>query len=151
MRAETAEVRQLVILECSTCGATGQGTCGCGTAYMPARQRAAQAIAEHPEKSNVMLAEELGVSEATVRRARPTSSDDEVDERIGLDGKTRRMPHRKEFEEDPENYVTAFLLRADQAREFATYTGPPTKEIAAAARQAATAWLSLANEMEKSL
>jgi hypothetical protein len=57
-----------------------------------ARRRAADALAAHPEKSNVLLAAECGVSHETVRRVRATSPGAEVDQRLGLDGKTRRMP-----------------------------------------------------------
>jgi hypothetical protein len=48
-------------------------------------------------------------------------------ERVGMDGKVRRLPRRHsdiEDEVDPENYRTAFLLRADQAVRFASYFGP---------------------------
>ncbi len=62
---------------------------------MPAGQRAAEAVAAHPEKSNRAIAEEIGPSEATVRRARDTgASVTQVDEkRIGRDGKTYSLEH----------------------------------------------------------
>jgi hypothetical protein len=62
--------------------------------YVPAGDRAAAAVAKSPRKSNVAIAKEIGVGEATVRRARKsTSSHDEVDEsRVGLDGKVRKLP-----------------------------------------------------------
>lgn len=85
---------------CSSCGV--DAGCNCGASLMSKAQRAAHAINENPRKSNVMIAEEIGVSEPTVRRARDaTSSHDEVDEpRTGLDGKVRRMPTRSEVTED---------------------------------------------------
>ena len=51
--------------------------------------------------------------------------------------------------EDPENYRTALLLRIDQARRFAVYSGPPvTQEIVTAARAVAVAWNKLAQQLE---
>jgi len=84
-------------MECSSCGAAGIAACDCGAPYMPASARAAKAIADNPGKSNVAIAELIGVSDETVRRARPksTSTDVEVEKRIGLDGKVRQMPKRK--------------------------------------------------------
>lgn len=43
---------------------------------------------------------------------------------------------------------TAYLERAEQARRFASYSGPVTKETIALARQVATAWENLAKQME---
>lgn len=51
--------------------------------------------------------------------------------------------------EEPENFRAAFLIRADQAMRFATYSGPVTKEITSTARRVAAAWTSLANQLEK--
>jgi len=53
-----------------------------------------------------------------------------------------------EDEIDPENYRTAFLLRAQQAVRFAVYSGPVTKESIAAARAVAAAWDTLARNLE---
>jgi hypothetical protein len=84
------EVNRMV---CTACGAEANASCACGKPYMPAKQRAADAIAANPQKSNRAIADEIGVSEPTVRRARDaTASPDAVDVRVGLDGKTRRMP-----------------------------------------------------------
>jgi hypothetical protein len=52
--------------------------------------------------------------------------------------------------EDPENYRTAFLMRADQAIRFAVYSGPITQDLIAAAHQVVRAWSTLAQKMEKS-
>jgi hypothetical protein len=49
---------------------------------------------------------------------------------------------------DPENYATAFLLRADQARAFAAYSGPINHEIVEAARAAAASWNELVQKLE---
>jgi Winged helix-turn-helix DNA-binding len=58
-------------------------------------QRAAEAIQANPLKSNRAIAEELGISEPTVRRARksPASRDaPALGKRIGRDGKGYRLP-----------------------------------------------------------
>jgi len=55
--------------------------------YIPAGQRAAEAIAANPRKSNVAIADDLGVSEWTVRDARKksTSRGLEVEDRPTID------------------------------------------------------------------
>jgi hypothetical protein len=79
-------------LECVKCGAETHAACNCGKPYMPKLQRAAQAVAANPEKSNRAIAGEIGTSEATVRRAR-AASDDAPDAVIGRDG--RQYPATK--------------------------------------------------------
>lgn len=54
--------------------------------------------------------------------------------------------------EDPENFRTSFMLRVDQAIQFANCRGcKPTKEFVTAALNVASAWERLALEMEKQL
>jgi hypothetical protein len=87
--------RAVVRLSCSACGAEANASCNCGAIYTPkAFERAAEAVAAHPEKSNRALAKETGTSEATMRRARDaTASMTQLDEpRTGLDGKRRKLP-----------------------------------------------------------
>ena len=55
------------------------------------------------------------------------------------------------IEEDSENYRTAYLIRVDQARRFAVYSGPISADIIAGARQVAAAWAALADELERRL
>lgn len=150
---------QRLALSCTKCGSMADATCDCGSPYIPAAARAAKAIVANPEKSNRTIANEIGVSHTTVQRARETGTCVPVDERIGLDGKVRRLPVRRSDEpepdieddiEDPANYRTAYLLRADQAVRFASYSGPITAEIISAARQVATAWSKLAQKLEGS-
>lgn len=151
--------RAIVRLECSGCGAEANASCDCAKPYVPARAKAAAAIVAKPEKSNRAIADEIGVSHETVRRAREsTATGVAVDERVGLDGKTRRMPQRAEPDDDniesdiePGNYRGAFLIRADQAKQFATYSGPITSEVVTMARQVAAVWEDLANKMEEKL
>jgi hypothetical protein len=152
---------QLVIsiqrMVCTGCGAEANASCNCGVAYQPKSIRAAEAIRANPEKSDRAIAVELGIDHKTVAKARDATGECSPVTRIGLDGKTRRLPVRDIEPEDddieadiePDNYLTAYLLRADQARMFASYSGPVTKDIIAMARQVATAWLNLAKQMEK--
>src|ERR1700722_7465044 len=139
---------------CTDCGAEANASCNCGVAYQPKSLRAADAIKANPQKSDRAIAADLGISAMTVNRARGVT--DVTPERTGLDGKIYRVPLREVDAEDdveadiePDNYRTAYLLRADQARRFASYSGPVTKELIAMARQVATAWNNLAKQMEK--
>ena len=128
--------------------------------YIPAGQRASEAVKAHPEKSDGALATEIGVNPETVRRARKSSTpaNAEVEKRVGRDGKTRRMPKQRQRPEpeegteddiEPANY---FFLRVDAAIRFATYSGPiiaKRKELVAAARQVAVAWSKLADDLAR--
>lgn len=141
---------------CVKCGAETHANCNCGQPYLPKAGRARQAVDANPQKSNRALAAELGVDEKTVRNAR--TADNSAVERTGLDGKTRRLPIRAEEDErsieadiEPENYYEAYMIRADQARHFASYSGKPTQEVVAMARQVAAAWTKLAKQLEESL
>jgi hypothetical protein len=91
-------------LACTACGAEANASCNCGKPYIPApRERAKEAIKATPQKSNVVIADEIEVSPETVRRARQdlTSSGVEVDgPRIGRDGKTRQLPAPKKIEDN---------------------------------------------------
>ena len=80
-------------LVCSGCGAPGEGSCGCGVAYIPPAARAEAAVKANPQKSNRAIAEDLGVGKDTVRRARQsTGAGEPVEKRVGRDGKARRQP-----------------------------------------------------------
>jgi hypothetical protein len=54
-----------------------------------------------------------------------------------------------EDEIDLENYRIAFILRADQAAEFAVYSGPIDDDVIAGARTAASAWTALLQKLEE--
>src|SRR5262245_12000048 len=80
---------------CTGCGAETNAACYCGKAYVPKSIRAAEALEQHPEKSDRAIAAELGVGKDTVRRARADWSASEAggayaptEERIGRDGKS---------------------------------------------------------------
>ena len=143
-------------MQCSACGATAKAACDCGAPYVPARLRAAAALAAEPGKSNRAIADAAGVGKDTVRRERKaTGASAPVAPRIGKDGKTRRMPTKHaayadepepgiedEIDaEDPENFRTAYFLRVEQAIRFAAYSkGPISKDLAVAAHRVAAAW-----------
>jgi hypothetical protein len=159
MRTGTVIEMAVQQLSCTGCGAEANASCNCGKPYVPKKQRAAEAIAANPQKSNRAIAEETGVAEATVRRARGEgASSDAPDEREGRDGKIYHIQPREETDDDeqdieadvtPANYRGAFLIRADQAKRFASYSGPVTGEIVAMARQVAAVWNDLAEKLEK--
>ncbi len=54
-----------------------------------------------------------------------------------------------EDEVTPRHLRAAFLLRADQAIRFATYSGPVSKEVIEWARMATGAWATLTHKLEK--
>jgi hypothetical protein len=82
--------KSFALMACVECGAEAYASCNCNKVYRP-KELAAKAIADNPGRSNRAIAQQFGLSEPTVRRAR-TASPDAVDRRIGLDGKTRRQP-----------------------------------------------------------
>ena len=91
-------------LRCTSCGVTTDAKCDCGVDYIIVRpgKAAAIAIAKFPEKSDRVIAENIGVSPNTVKAARATVQNCAVDSRIGKDGKERRMPRktkRQRFQE----------------------------------------------------
>ena len=89
-------------LVCSRCGATG-ASCNCGTPCLSVEQRVREAVAANPHRSSRAIATTIGVSHTTVDKVRknsvgnhlPTEDNFPVEKRVGLDGKTRRMPTRK--------------------------------------------------------
>jgi hypothetical protein len=106
------------LIRCVKCGIAAKCPCGCGVPYVSdhpwanpdpltktsALERAAEAVAANPEKSNRAIAAEIGVSAQTVKRARAAGKtvahdvavdvavDVEVDERVGRDGRRRKLP-----------------------------------------------------------
>jgi len=85
----------VVQLQCTMCKAETAAACSCGATYrVKPAERAAAAITEHPEKSDRAIAAEVGVSPTTVGKARAsTVHTGQLDEpRVGLDGKTRKLP-----------------------------------------------------------
>jgi len=83
-------------LVCSACGAAGEGSCGCGVAYVSPGARAEEAVKANPEKSDRAIADDIGVSHQTVMRERKkaTGPHGPVEKRVGKDGKSRKPPKR---------------------------------------------------------
>jgi hypothetical protein len=84
-------------LRCSECGAEANATCACGVAYIPAGEYARKVAAMQPGVSNRALAEQIGVSYQTVRRARQSvDTNVSTESRTGKDGKmySPRKPHK---------------------------------------------------------
>ena len=92
-------------LVCSSCGASANASCNCGVAYVPAGKRAETAVRKSPSKSDRAIAKELGVGSNTVRRARSTAPNGAVGKRIGLDGKTRKLPYTPRIQADVDTEV----------------------------------------------
>jgi hypothetical protein len=154
---------------CSACGATANASCDCGAPYLPAGQRAAEAVAANPEKSDRAIAAEIGVDKNTVAAARRKSGgeDSPPEKRTGKDGKSypvkvaKPAPVDDDRESTPESLQGIYLVRADLAIQFATYTNQDlaklakttcngdSEKIIAAARQVAAKWTALADQMER--
>jgi hypothetical protein len=75
---------------CTGCGAEANASCNCGVSYVPKAQRAAEAVKANPEKSNRVIAEDVGVDEKEVRRQRAKlGADMSAPENVtGRDGKS---------------------------------------------------------------
>jgi hypothetical protein len=110
---------------CTGCGAEANASCNCGKPYEPKAVRAAEAVKATPEKSDRAIAAEIGVDHKTVGAARKElTGENSPVERIGLDGKTRKMPQRDEphaavestgdLERDKEQFI-ALAAKADRA------------------------------------
>lgn len=136
---------------CSACGI--DAGCNCGAPLMSKAQRAAEAIAANPQKSDRAIAKEIGASPTTVGQARSElSSGGQLNDRVGIDGKQRRMPTRRdedEFDDDiaVEQTKQVFLLGAHEAIRVAEYYGPIDNEIIETARDTAAAWCRLVSRL----
>jgi hypothetical protein len=87
---------------CTGCGAEANASCNCGVSYMAKSARAAEAIKANPRMSNRAIAEETGISEPTVRRARASY---DAPERTGQDGKSYSI--RQRVSDDPDEAAAA--------------------------------------------
>jgi hypothetical protein len=115
-------------LQCSSCGADATASCDCGVAYVPAGKRAEEAVAANPEKSDRAIAEEIGVSQPTVSRARKRSVDTDVstEKRTGKDGKkykvskpkTKPQPKAQE-QQKPDAPALSLSMSAQQKLDIA--------------------------------
>jgi hypothetical protein len=80
---------------CTACGSETNATCTCGAAYVPAAQRAAEAIKANPGKSDRAIAADIGVNQSTVSRARQSGDAPASPERTGRDGKQYSVRQRR--------------------------------------------------------
>jgi len=79
-------------LVCPQCGT--QAGCSCGVAPI---DRAAYALLKNPEKSDRAIAAEVGVDHKTVGKARrATGESSPIEQRVGRDGKIRKVARAKE-------------------------------------------------------
>lgn len=93
MKANTVIAISVQQMVCTACGSEANASCNCGKPYVPKKQRAAEAIKANSRRSNADIAEELGVSDMTVKRARDELGPTYVDpEREGRDGKVYHLP-----------------------------------------------------------
>ncbi len=93
-RIYPVERKTVVALVCSKCGAAGEGSCACNEPYLPTPgERAAEAVAEEPSRSDRAIAQEIGVAPNTVRRARRVAPHGATETRIGTDGKNYPSSH----------------------------------------------------------
>jgi hypothetical protein len=77
------------MLHCTRCGVTQEAACDCGVGYLPAREYAAKAIAENPEKSDRAIAAAIGIDHKTVAAARQAGGEySPPEKRTGRDGKS---------------------------------------------------------------
>lgn len=158
----SAEIHQLkpkpaaINWMCSACGE--DASCNCGAPLMSKAQRAAEAVSANPSRSDRAIAKEIGVDHKTVGAARNflTGEHSPVDEpRIGLDGKQRRMPTRRDSEDDYDPKIASeqtkqvFLLGAHESMQIAEYYGPVDAEIIETARDTAAAWSRLVSKLTK--
>lgn len=136
-------------LSCTKCGSMADAACDCGSPYIPAKVRAAEAIAANPTKSDRAIAADIGVSAMTVQRARPTVTDVTV-ERMGLDGKVRRLPERQTEEVTDVAGLdsTAQQVISDLAIQYRKHTMAHTTHIALANKDVQRAGRALL-EMKK--
>jgi hypothetical protein len=107
MREPTVIKLSIQRIGCQGCGAETNAACNCGLPYLPKTQQAREAIAANPEKSDRAIAADIGVHHSTVQEARKQLAGDPPVERIGLDGKTRKMPARQAPEDVDEEIEVA--------------------------------------------
>lgn len=123
--ATTAEVHQLFpaqLLECSKCGKTAAAPCGCDSPYLTPFERATKAIEADSDRSNSAIAADLGIAEATVRRAREAGSSKNEREEDGSSGSAKKRTGK-----DGKKYPAKKRKKA-KAKKPATRRKPPPEE-----------------------
>lgn len=158
MRMESTIIKFTAMrLECSRCGAEARASCNCGEAYIPAKQRAAEAIKANPEKSDRSIAADLGTNPMTVGRARKELGVTGVTpERIGRDGKTYPSHIDREQLDALKNNKSGLVILAGQAADLAEMFHAAINENPAAitkqaineVRRAALRWSTISARLE---
>jgi hypothetical protein len=147
-------------LRCEGCGATVDAACPCGKpyAYVPAGEVAAKAIEANPEKSDRAIAKMVGVHHDTVSETRKklTGGNPPVEEkRVGLDGKARRSPKRRQPEHKKGSIPPEqeYLDRVEKAIALAKvpYKGEVTDQTAHLAMSVIVAWGALMGKFREQL
>lgn len=109
-----AIVETLTRYECPKCG----NNCQCGVPYVPKTIRAAEAIKASPEKSNRVIAEEIGVDHKTVGKARAdleARGDYSPPEFItGRDGKSYPATKQQALPRDPASIIKQIMRLIEQ-------------------------------------
>lgn len=174
MTAQIITMSRPTRLECSACGAPGEGSCGCNAPYVAAGTRAAKKA--DSEKTDRALAAELGISHKTVERARKSVVTYVTPEkRVGKDGKKypakrKRKPKPNARAADPiqedctdcnteqERWQhslgnlagDAVSIRAYWTREFGEWEKfEVPSSLVTLAKQAAKVWTELAADLSK--
>jgi hypothetical protein len=92
---QSVPLQERDIIRCPRCGATTTAPCACGVRFhvLKASEAAKLGLQETPNLSDVAIAQRLNIGKDTVRRARAQLAQDaQVETRLGLDGKVRRVP-----------------------------------------------------------
>lgn len=138
-------------MTCTGCGAEANASCNCGKPYVPKKQRAAEAIAANPQKSDRAIAADIGVSPMTVGRARSEGETDVTPEREGIDGKVYHLPVREVEPDTPRELKESFFSLVDMALRISELdlSGiTPTPKMRQAMEGVITAWTEAQRRMK---
>jgi hypothetical protein len=151
MQSNTIIAMSVQQMTCTGCGAEANASCNCGKPYVPKKQRAVEAIAANPNKSNRAIAEDAGVAEATVRRAREEGASHDAPEREGRDGKVYRLPVREVEPDGPQEIKESFFSLVDMALRISDLdlSGiTPTPKMRQAIGEVINAWTETQRRMK---
>jgi len=128
-----AQIETRTLLVCIACGKEVEAGCACGVDYVPKTVRAAEAIKANPEKSDRMIAKELGVDQKTVWNARTEQvrNDSSPEKRIGLDGKKQAAKKKRPESEPASDPIRTNLSKPEKnaAKEKAEASGTNLSSI----------------------